>query len=45
VFSGGRWYPQVIGLDGLAAGTDKEAGEVARFYMSGVSDFLVRFIK
>jgi hypothetical protein len=45
VFSGGRWYPQVIGLDGLAGGTDKEAGEVARFYMSGVSDYLVRFIK
>lgn len=44
VFSGGRWYPQVIGLDGMS-GTDKEAGEVARFYMSGVSDFLIRFVR
>ena len=45
VFSGGRWYPQVIGLDGPAAGTDKQAGEVARFYMGGVSDYLIRFIR
>jgi hypothetical protein len=44
VFAGGRWYPQVIGLD-PNAGTDKEAGEVARFYMSGVSDFLIRFLR
>jgi hypothetical protein len=44
IFSGGRWYPQVIGLD-PATGTDKEAGEVARFYMSGVSDYLIRFLR
>jgi hypothetical protein len=44
LLDGGRWYPQVIGLDSVT-GTDKEAGEVARFYMSGTSDYIIRFVR
>jgi hypothetical protein len=44
LLSGGRWYPQVIGLDGIT-GTDKSAGEIARFFMSGLSEHLIRFVK
>ncbi|MGE3274802.1 MAG: hypothetical protein AB7O67_06800 [Vicinamibacterales bacterium] len=39
---GGRWYPQVLGLDPVT-GSDKEAGEVARFFMQGRSDYYLRF--
>lgn len=44
VLSGGRWYPQVIGIE-PGSGTDKVAGRWARFFMSGVSEHLVQFIK
>jgi hypothetical protein len=40
--NGGRWYPEVIGLE-RGTGTDKVAGEVARFFMSGTSDWLIQF--
>lgn len=43
VMTGGRWYPQVIGLE--EGGTDKTAGEYARFFMSGRSDHLIRFVR
>jgi hypothetical protein len=43
VIDGGRWYPQVIGLE--QNGTDKEAGELARFFMSGSSNHFIRFIR
>jgi hypothetical protein len=44
ILNGGRWYPQVIGLqDG--EGTDKVAGEWPRFFMSGTSQHLAHFIK
>lgn len=44
VLNGGRWYPQVIGMqDG--SGTDKVAGEWPRFFMSGLSQHLAHFIK
>ncbi len=42
LFSGGRWYPQVIGLD-VGNGTDAYAGATARFFMSGRSDYTIRF--
>lgn len=42
LLSGGRWYPQVLGLDG-ASGTDKQAGERARFFMGGRSEYLIQF--
>ena len=44
ILNGGKWYPQIIGLE-EGSGTDKIAGEVARFFMSGVSQYRIRFIK
>jgi hypothetical protein len=40
---GGQWYPQVLGLENW--GTDKIAGGTARFFMSGQSDYLIRFLR
>lgn len=34
LLAGGRWYPQVIGLE-IGEGTDKLAGGVARFFIGG----------
>jgi len=42
ILSGGQWYPQVIGLE-PAEGTDKAAGQRARFFMSGTSDYYLDF--
>ena len=39
---GGAWYPQVMGLE-RGAGTDSYAGALARFFMGGRSDHLIRF--
>jgi hypothetical protein len=44
LLEGGEWYPQVIGLS-PGTGTDKLAGEVARFYMAGRSEYIMRFGK
>jgi hypothetical protein len=44
ILSGGRWYPQVIGVEN-GTGTDKTAGQVARFYMSGRSQHVIRFLR
>jgi hypothetical protein len=42
VIERGGWYPQVFGLeDGV--GTDKEAGQEARLYVSGESNATIRF--
>jgi hypothetical protein len=41
ILDGGSWYPQVIGLE--RDGTDKRAGRVPRFFMSGRSDYLIQF--
>lgn len=38
----GRWYPQIIGLE-HGSGTDRLAGERARFFMGGRSDFEIAF--
>jgi len=43
IHDGGRWYPQVIGIDGAMKGTDKLAGGVARFFMGGVSEWEILF--
>lgn len=40
----GRWYPQVIGLE-PGIGTDKLAGERARFFMGGISRHEIRFLR
>ncbi len=39
---GGSWYPQVIGLE-PGIGTDKVAGQRARLFVSGSSDFFIEF--
>lgn len=44
LLSGGSWYPQVIGTE-LGTGTDKMAGQTARFFMTGRSSSLIRFSK
>jgi hypothetical protein len=44
LLDGGSWYPQVIGLE-FGSGTDKLAGERARFFMSGRSDYMIQFTK
>jgi hypothetical protein len=42
IYDGGRWYPQVIGLQ--KGETDKEAGQVARFFMGGNSEWEIVFL-
>lgn len=44
VLKGGTWYPQVLGLE-EGSGTDKIAGEWARFFMLGESWHVIRFIR
>jgi hypothetical protein len=44
ILNGGTWYPQVIGLDDNR-GTDKTAGEWARFFMAGTSQYLIHFTR
>jgi hypothetical protein len=41
---GGRWYPQVVGTE-FGSGTDKHAGQRARFFAGGQSDFFIQFTK
>ena len=43
VLEGGAWYPQVMGLDDGLKGTDKLAGQRARFFMGGVSEYEIAF--
>ena len=42
IVEGGAWYPQVMGIE-RGTGTDSFAGQYARFFMGGRSDFLIRF--
>ena len=44
ILNGGSWYPQVMGLD-EGIGTDKTAGEWARFFMAGASQYLIHFTR
>ena len=44
ILDGGRWYPQVFGLE-AGSGTDKTAGEVARLFMLGSSQHFIRFVR
>jgi hypothetical protein len=44
ILNGGSWYPQVMGLDD-GVGTDKVAGEWARFFMAGTSQYFIHFTK
>jgi hypothetical protein len=38
-----RWYPQVIGIDAGARETDKRAGQVARLFVRGRSEWEIVF--
>jgi hypothetical protein len=42
ILDGGSWYPQVVGL-ALEEGTDRLAGQAARFFMGGVSEHVMVF--
>ena len=42
--SGGGWYPQIVGLE-PGEGTDKRAGQRARFYLTGKSNFFIEFAR
>ena len=42
LMNGGGWYPQVVGLD-TAGGTDREAGQRARFFLTGRSPYYIEF--
>jgi len=44
ILDGGSWYPQVLGLES-GSGTDKVAGRVARFFMTGESNYLIEFAR
>jgi hypothetical protein len=44
LLANGRWYPQVIGTES-GIGTDKVAGQRARFFMSGRSEYWIDFAK
>ena len=44
ILNGGRWYPQVVGSS-IGTGTDKLAGNSARFFMSGKSEWMINFQK
>ncbi len=43
IVGGGQWYPQVIGLQ--KGETDKVAGQVARFFLRGVSEWEIVFAR
>ena len=44
LLANGRWYPQVIGTES-GTGSDKFAGQRARFFMSGRSEYWIDFAK
>lgn len=42
IMNDGGWYPQVAGLE-RATGSDKEAGQRARFFVTGRSERYIEF--
>ncbi|MGQ0733240.1 MAG: hypothetical protein ACT4QD_06235, partial [Acidobacteriota bacterium] len=42
LMNGGGWYPQVAGLE-IETGTDKHAGQRARLFLTGKSEFTIEF--
>jgi hypothetical protein len=44
ILKGGGWYPQVIGFE-AGIGSDKVAGEWARLFITGRSDYVVQFFR
>jgi hypothetical protein len=43
IMNGGQWYAQVAGLE--PDGTDKRAGQRARFFNLGRSDYFIEFVR
>ena len=44
ILNGGEWYPQVAGLE-TATGTDRQAAQRARFFMTGRSEHYIEFTR
>jgi hypothetical protein len=44
ILNGGEWYPQVAGLE-PATGTDRQAAQRARFFMTGRSEHYIEFTR
>jgi hypothetical protein len=44
LMTGGLWYPQVLGTE-VGTGTDRLAGERARFFLGGRSEYTIQFSK
>jgi hypothetical protein len=44
ILQGGSWYPQVVGLE-PGAGSDRMAGEWARLFMMGRSEYVIQFVR
>jgi hypothetical protein len=44
ILNQGKWYPQVVGIE-VGRGTDAWAGRIARFFMSGRSDYTIEFAR
>ena len=42
ILNGGEWYPQVAGLE-AATGTDRQAAQRARFFMTGRWERYIEF--
>ena len=42
LMSGGEWYPQVVGIES-GVGTDRLAGRLARFFLTGKSNRMIEF--
>jgi len=42
LLAGGKWYPQVIGLE-PGSGTDRQAGQRARLFVGGASEYEIVF--
>jgi hypothetical protein len=42
LMSGGEWYPQVVGIEN-GSGTDRLAGQRARFFLTGKSNRMIEF--
>jgi len=42
LMNGGGWYPQAVGLE-AGTGTDRLAGQRARFFLTGKSEHVIEF--
>jgi hypothetical protein len=45
ILEGGKWYPEVLGVNSAARETDKVCGQQGRLYMMGASRLEILFLK